>query len=219
VETALDADEWRTIRDFYGLDESLASRFVMRNEGDRSIFLHSEGVGKLLRTECKLPTRMVMCGVLALQRTGAYHERAIPWKLAQEGLAQLATLGFKRKLACSRSLLRRVLEEKELTFKEVKEAASAGEISGLEALLDSEGNWSPGCLALTLLAGEEQPPPFAISALLSEDCLELQAPAADLAGLIEDLDGQPMVEAILNGTGAEVEQVDLGELPENLEED
>lgn len=43
-----------------------------------------------------------MCGVAAFIRSGTYHERAIPWQLAQEGLAQLAALKLRRQMACSR---------------------------------------------------------------------------------------------------------------------
>eukprot|EP00913_Durusdinium_trenchii_P011619 g10913.t1 len=61
--------EWPEVLDFYGLDVSLSHRFVMRAEGDKSIFLVSEAAAELLRQEVKLPTRMVMCGVAAFQRT------------------------------------------------------------------------------------------------------------------------------------------------------
>ncbi|OLQ03746.1 hypothetical protein AK812_SmicGene13264 [Symbiodinium microadriaticum] len=178
-------------------DASFTDRFVVRTEGDKSIFLISEGARRLLQQEVKLPTRMVMCGVVAFQRTGAHHERALPWRLvklptrmvmcgvvafqrtgahheralpwrlaqlcasppqdfnsAQEGLAQLAALGLKRRLACRRSLLRRLLAERELTATEAREAESRGELRGLEALSDDAG-LKPGFVALTLLPEEK----------------------------------------------------------------
>eukprot|EP00931_Biecheleriopsis_adriatica_P115415 TRINITY_DN91204_c0_g1_i1.p1 TRINITY_DN91204_c0_g1~~TRINITY_DN91204_c0_g1_i1.p1 ORF type:complete len:765 (+),score=197.01 TRINITY_DN91204_c0_g1_i1:34-2328(+) len=201
IDSALGAEEWQQIASFYGLESSLTSRFVMRAEGDRSIFLISEGTAQLLRCEVKLPTRMVMCGVLALQRTGSYHERAIPWRLAQEGLAQLALVGLRRKLLCSRSLLRRLLAERELTLAEVREAAAKGDVTGLEAITDPEaadGGLLPGCIALVLQEEGKLTCPFAIAATLSEGALELQASAAELASLAEDLNGQPSIDEILS---------------------
>lgn len=209
VETSLSEGEWQGILDFYGLDASFTDRFVVRTEGDKSIFLISEGARRLLQQEVKLPTRMVMCGVVAFQRTGAHHERALPWRLAQEGLAQLAALGLKRRLACRRSLLRRLLAERELTATEAREAESRGELRGLEALSDDAG-LKPGFVALTLLPEEkEATPPYAVAASLSESALELALTQTELASLAEDLNGQPSVQEILSTATAAKDQPDV----------
>lgn len=152
---------------------------------------------------------MVMCGVVAFQRTGAHHERALPWRLAQEGLAQLAALGLKRRLACRRSLLRRLLAERELTATEAREAESRGELRGLEALSDDAG-LKPGFVALTLLPEEkEATPPYAVAASLSESALELALTQTELASLAEDLNGQPSVQEILSTATAAKDQPDV----------
>lgn len=39
-------------------DAGLSWRFVVRNEGDKTIFLVSEATAELLKQEVKLPTRM-----------------------------------------------------------------------------------------------------------------------------------------------------------------
>lgn len=189
--------DWKQILDFYGLDASLSHRFVMRAEGDKSVFFISEAVAELLRQEVKLPTRMVMCGVAAFQRTGAHHERACPWHLAQEGAAQLSTLDLKRQLTCYRSFLRKLLAEKELTIPEVRSAASSGEVKGLEALLDGDA-LRPGSIALTLLReDEEEKVPYAVVANVSEGALELQLRPMEAQSLLEDLAGQPTVQEML----------------------
>ncbi|CAL1171017.1 unnamed protein product [Cladocopium goreaui] len=178
------------------LDASLSHRFVMRAEGDKSIFFISEAVAELLRQEVKLPTRMVMCGVAAFQRTGAHHERACPWQLAQEGAAQLSQ-ALKRQLTCSRSFLRKLLAEKELTIPEVRSAAAEGEVNGLEALLDGDA-LRPGSIALTLRSGpDEEKVPYAVVANVSEGALELQLRPQEAASLLEDLAGQPTVQEML----------------------
>lgn len=188
--------DWKEILDFYGLDASLSHRFVMRAEGDKSIFFISEAVAELLRQEVKLPTRMVMCGVAAFQRTGAHHERACPWQLAQEGAAQLSQ-ALKRQLTCSRSFLRKLLAEKELTIPEVRSAAAEGEVNGLEALLDGDA-LRPGSIALTLRSGpDEEKVPYAVVANVSEGALELQLRPQEAASLLEDLAGQPTVQEML----------------------
>eukprot|EP00930_Biecheleria_cincta_P094103 TRINITY_DN848_c0_g1_i1.p1 TRINITY_DN848_c0_g1~~TRINITY_DN848_c0_g1_i1.p1 ORF type:complete len:820 (+),score=208.92 TRINITY_DN848_c0_g1_i1:48-2462(+) len=219
IAEALGTEEWQKIADFFGLDPAHMHRFVMRAEGDRQMFYISEGAQKLLRSEVKLPTRMVMCGVLALQRIGSYHERSIPWRLAQDGLAQLvAALGFRRQLQCKRSLLRRFLAEKELTLQEVRSAVEKGEAKILDGLLDPKepAELLPGSLALTLLpeAQDSRPHPFAIAATLSDGAVELQVSPTDAASLAEDLDGQPSVDQILGASaGAEEEDEAEGAVP------
>ncbi|CAK9059684.1 unnamed protein product [Durusdinium trenchii] len=191
--------EWPEVLDFYGLDVSLSHRFVMRAEGDKSIFLVSEAAAELLRQEVKLPTRMVMCGVAAFQRTGSHHERACPWQLAQEGAAQLCALKLRRQLACSRSFLRQLLVERELTIAEVRSLAAQGDATGLEALSEADGGaFSPGSIALTLSSKDEgERPPFALVANASESSLELLLRQQEAGSLMEDLAGQPTVQEIL----------------------
>ena len=188
--------EWSQVLDFYGLDASLSHRFVMRAEGDKTIYFISEAAGELLRQEVKLPTRMVMCGVAAFQRTGAHHERACPWSLAQDGATQLSALKLRRKLVCSRSFLRQLLAERELTIAELRAAAAAGNALGLEALSEA-GELLPGSVALTLNNAAEERLPYALVANASEGALELQLRPQESASLLEDLVGQPTVQEIL----------------------
>mmetsp|Transcript_31709 Transcript_31709/g.50992 ORF Transcript_31709/g.50992 Transcript_31709/m.50992 type:complete len:182 (-) Transcript_31709:45-590(-) len=161
--------------------------------------------------------RVVTCDVLALQRIGSHHERACTWRLAQDGIAQLTCLGMKRQLACKRSLLRRILVERELTLAEVRAAVAAGEAVGLEALIDPSaeeaGGLLPGSLALTLLPeGDSLQIPFAISAILSEEALGLQITPKESVALMEDLCGQPSVDEILSGSlpaGGDTEDINV----------
>ncbi|CAJ1434145.1 unnamed protein product [Effrenium voratum] len=147
---------------------------------------------------------MVMCGVCAFQRTGAHHERACPWRLAQEGAAQLCALKLRRQLPCSRCFVQQLLAERELTTSEVREAAARGDVRGLQALSDDQG-LQPGSVALTL----EELPPYAVVANVSEGAVELQL--GETASLVEDLAGQPSVQDILTASSHEVDTKDVNE--------
>merc|ERR1719291_1052987 len=107
---------WKDIRDFYGFDEAVASRFVQRNGSDQRVFLLSEGGERLLRSETKMPTRMVLCGVIALEKANSYHALACPWRLSQQGVAAMNKLGLKRRLVVSKEFLVRLLKEKEISL-------------------------------------------------------------------------------------------------------
>eukprot|EP00418_Pyrodinium_bahamense_P003566 CAMPEP_0179018262 /NCGR_PEP_ID=MMETSP0796-20121207/4262_1 /TAXON_ID=73915 /ORGANISM="Pyrodinium bahamense, Strain pbaha01" /LENGTH=813 /DNA_ID=CAMNT_0020714013 /DNA_START=65 /DNA_END=2506 /DNA_ORIENTATION=- len=212
LEQALGAAAWQEIADFYGLGRELSCRFVVRSGGDKGVFLLSEGVQHLLVTETRLPTRMVLCGVLALQRAQSYHVRACAWQLAQEGLAALCALGLRRRISARRPLLRRLLVERDLPLAEVRAAAAAGDVSGLDAMADPEssgddaGGLLPGSLAVALhgddVGANSDGLPLVVAATISDDALELAANNAEVAALLEDLCGQPSVDGILGGTGA-----------------
>eukprot|EP00434_Breviolum_minutum_P017431 symbB.v1.2.015385.t1/scaffold1137.1/size135798/4 len=129
--------------------------------------------------------------------TGAFHERACPWQLAQDGAAQLSVLKLKRHLSCSRSFLRKLLAEKELTTPEVRSAHLDGGIHGLEVLMDGD-SLLPGSVALTLRSDASEAPPFAVVCNVSEGALGLQnLRREETATLLEDLSGQPTVQEIL----------------------
>lgn len=221
IEQGLGAAEWKDLSTFFGFASNVKERLVVRTEGDKNVFLYSEGAAQLLRQETRLPTRMVMCGVLVLQRTGCHHEKASPWRLVQDGVSQLCCLGLKRRLACSRAFLSKLLRERELSLTEIRLACSSGDIVGFEVFSapDDESIRSPGSLALTILDKGEDVVPFAMSAVLSETALELQGTALELACLLEDLNGQPSIEDILNGSVSvaplqnddeDVEDIDTG---------
>merc|ERR1719324_563170 len=74
----IDDATWRELQDFYGFDASLAKNFAMRVEGEKldKVFLLSDGVRRFLHSETKMPTRMVLCGVVAFQAATSYHEQA-----------------------------------------------------------------------------------------------------------------------------------------------
>lgn len=214
---SLEAGEWNEVAKFYGLDETKPGRFVMRAKGDKHIFFISEANERLLKMQTKLPTRMVYCGVLAFHLSGSHHEKASPWRLAQEGLPALCSFGMGRRIHARRDFLRQLLAERELTVRELRAAAAAGLVLGLEAVTDAAGELRPGSLAVALLADDSDKaalPPVALAANLSDDGIELQGNSSDLVALMEDLTGQPSVEDILGAAG-ETEGVEEEEAEEN----
>lgn len=225
LEDSVGEEEWQSVADFYGLSRSLSHRFAVRKAGEKGAFLISEGAEQMLRTETKLPTRMVMCGVLALQQAKSYHVRACPWTLVQEGLAALCALGMRRRISMTRTLLRRLLTEKELLLSEVRTAAASGEVHGLDVLADpesKEGELLPGSVAVTLGDTVDMPatgPTLVVAATLSDDGLGLTATPAEVAMLLEDLCGQPSVDEILGPPGETSGTVAEGEPEPSAQED
>jgi len=216
-------EDLQEIVDFYGLDPAISSYlFVRERSSAGAVFLLSAGARRLLYAETKLPTRMVLCGVLALQRSSSHHVRACSWCLAQEGIAALCALGLRRRLALRCALLRRLLEERELPLTEIQAAATAGDVAGLEAIADTAAETPtglrPGSLALTLLCDDKggsvlSPTgglPVAVVANISDDALELAAGSVDASALLEDLCGQPSVEEILGPAGGILAEADQG---------
>jgi len=196
-------DEWEEVKSFYGFDTSLSKRLFARGNVQRQIYLQSEGAQRLLRSECRLPTRMVLSGVLALSRSGNCHVRACQWQLEQEGIAALCQLSLRRRLSLRGPLLKRLLTEREISLVEVRAAAAAGHVRGLDAVADptgAAGDLVPGSVALELLLDEgssELPPVFAVAARISDEALEIAASNVEAASLLEDLSGQPSVDDIL----------------------
>lgn len=198
-----DEDEaiWDQVRDFYGLDEKTAGRFQMRLKGgDKNIFLISEGMERFLRSETKMPTRLVLCGVPVLKRAQCYQEGACPFQLDQAGTLCLATLGLKRRLTVKKDFLLTLLREKEITLAQVREAAATGSVCGLEALGGDSPR--PGSIVIAL---EGIPCLLAVAADLTEGMLEL-AVGKEVTALVDELQGQPSVADILRvPEGAEAE--------------
>eukprot|EP00929_Paragymnodinium_shiwhaense_P032882 TRINITY_DN18166_c0_g1_i1.p1 TRINITY_DN18166_c0_g1~~TRINITY_DN18166_c0_g1_i1.p1 ORF type:complete len:781 (-),score=273.46 TRINITY_DN18166_c0_g1_i1:262-2604(-) len=195
-------DEWKVMRDFYGLEDSVVKRLYARGKAGRQIFLQSEAGANFLHAKVRLPTRMVMCGVLAFQHSDSCHVDACEWLLRQDALITLCSLGMKRKIALRRPLLQKLLEEQTISLEELKAAAQAGDATGLEALAPpggAAGALRPGCLAVQLLPETaEAVPPFAVCAQIGDEALECSIPkAAERHALLGDLRGQPSVEEIL----------------------
>jgi len=212
----LGEDMWKEIRDFYGLDEAVAPRFVQRSGSDQRVFLLSEGGERLLRSETKMPTRMVLCGVIALEKANSHHVLACPWRLAQQGVAAMNMLGLKRRIFTSKEFLLRLLKEKELSLDEVREAATKGSIQGLEAFrcgAQGSSDLRPGSLAVVYDGKADASGGsrwLSVAASMSDDMLELAVgSASETSSLLEELEGQPEVEQILSapvdGTAAEDE--------------
>merc|ERR1711907_221300 len=100
-----------------------------------------------------MPMRLVLCGVAAFQVATSYHELASRWNPTQEGLPALVALGMRRRLVASRSMLLKLLREKELSLQELQEADAAGQLQGLAALQvsgDGGSSLRPGSLAVVL---------------------------------------------------------------------
>jgi len=103
-------------------------------------------------------------------------------------------------LLVRRSLLHRLLVEKELSLSEIRAAATSGDVVGLESLRRGDMVCCPGSVAVMLLEdGGSKPatPPMAAVATISDDALELAVKSADAAFLLEDIVGQPPVAEIL----------------------
>jgi len=201
----LGEDMWIEIRDFYGLDPAVRSRMVQRNGSDQRVFLLSEGGERLLASEAKMPTRMVLCGVIALEKANSHHVLACQWRLAQQGVAAMNMVGLKRRLFASKEFLVRLLREKEVSLDEVREAATGGSVKGLEAFrcgAQGSNDLRPGSLAVVYdgkadaMGGSRW---LAVAASMSDDMLELAVgSASETASLLEELEGQPEVEQILS---------------------
>lgn len=188
-----DESTWQDVMDFFGFEAAVAGRFVTRTKGEQKIFLISEGMERFLRSETKMPTRLVLCGVSVLKRSNSYHERACPWQLDQQGVLSALALGMKRRLTASSSFLVQLLREREIPVAQVREAATAGFVSGLDAL--GSDDLRPGSLAVAL---EGTPCLLAVAAMLSDGMLELAVgSAAEASALLEELEGQPPVAEIL----------------------
>lgn len=219
-------DEWLAVAAYYGLDSSMAGRLFLRGTVQRQVYLMSEGAASLLRCQTRLPTRMVLSGVLALQRSLSHHIDACPWQLEQDGLLAMCAQGLTRRVFFRRPLFRRLLVERELTLTEVESAAAAGEARGLGALAKApaggdgtQARLRPGSLAVQLLPeeGEAATSNFiVVAARISDDCFELAAKNVEVASLLEDLDGQPSVDDILGAPApaAEAEAESLEEKPQ-----
>jgi len=221
-------DEWGEICEFYGLDAAaLESRFYIRNSNCKQaeIFLQSEGLAHLLRTKTRLPTRMVLTGVLAFKAAGNMHVRACSWSLEQEGVVALCALGLKRRLELRRPLLRRLLTERELPLSELHAAAAQGDVGNLDFIVDASESSAetrtlrPGKVALQLLPYKDgevvdilpaQLHNVALVANISEGAIELACTNAQAAAILEDIAGQPSVDDIL---GAAVAVDDTEDVP------
>jgi len=221
---------WEEIRDYYGFDEASAQCLVRRSENDQRVFLISRGLERFMSAETKLPTRMVLCGVVALERASSCHVRACPWRLTQQGIAAVSALGLRRRLSASKDFLISLLREKEMSLEDVRAAASRGDIRGLEQLGgDAGGELCPGSLAVVFDSGSEGPcGAVSVAANLAEDMLELAVGCAtETAAILEELQGQPPVDQILQappeivgdgGAAADDEEGAFGPDPESAED-
>eukprot|EP00928_Gymnodinium_smaydae_P046487 TRINITY_DN30978_c0_g1_i1.p1 TRINITY_DN30978_c0_g1~~TRINITY_DN30978_c0_g1_i1.p1 ORF type:complete len:801 (+),score=209.27 TRINITY_DN30978_c0_g1_i1:76-2478(+) len=219
------ADDLAEVAAFYGFDEALLERIFLRGNAERQMYLQSPGAARFLRAQARLPTRMVLTGVLTLQRSESYHVRACPWQLVQEGLSALCSTGglHRRRLRLRRPLLRRLLAERELTLAEVQAAVPAGDAEGLQTCASAEGDAGtapgslrPGSVAVELIPDGDAvgAPRVVLAALISEAMLECSASNADMAALLEDLGEQPCVEDILGPA----EEAAPAEAPASTEE-
>jgi len=139
---AISGEMWQEIRDFYGFDEANAAQFVQRNDTDARVFLMSEGVARLMKSEVKLPTRMVLCGVTALERAKSSHMDACEWRLVQQGVSAIGMLGLKRRIVASKDFILRLLREKELSLAEVIIAHGAMECIAVSHGPGTDSAWS-----------------------------------------------------------------------------
>eukprot|EP00927_Polykrikos_kofoidii_P007981 TRINITY_DN1328_c0_g1_i1.p1 TRINITY_DN1328_c0_g1~~TRINITY_DN1328_c0_g1_i1.p1 ORF type:complete len:810 (-),score=172.29 TRINITY_DN1328_c0_g1_i1:88-2517(-) len=213
VDQAFDG-EWQEVMDFYGLAPEMSRRlFVKGPIGRQQVFLVSEGNARLLRSQVQMPTRMVLCGVGAFKQSHTCHVRACSWGLEQEGIAAICGEGLKRRLFLCRLLFRRLVVEHEIPLADIRAAAAAGDVLGLEGLLgcsEGEDALQPGDVAVQLLhEGKEGPKTIvAVCARISDDALELDKIKCE-AALLEDLDGPPTVDDILKpGDGEEDEEME-----------
>lgn len=188
-------EEWSQIASFYGLDEALGKRLVQQSDKHSKLQLISEGLLRLLRSEARLATRFVQCGVTVMEKADSYFEGAPPWQLSQEGVNSMFSLGVKRRVLVSRSFIQRLLKSRELGLTELKTAAAEGNVKNLSAILpDGSSQFQAGSLVVAL---DGALPAFVIAAMATDTCLELVSTTtgAQISVLLEGL--QERAEEIL----------------------
>lgn len=210
------------IADFYGFDSASAKRLMCRGGSEKHIFLISEGLEALLAAQTRMPTRMVLCGVLVLQQSGSYHERALPWQLVQGGLQAACSVGLKRCIFASSAFLCRLISERDVSLAELRSAVESGEVDSLQSLTDpaDPSTLTPGSLAVVLRSQDGvnmKRPIVSVASIISDDALEVSATKDEVAAILEDLNGQPSVSEILGGADGEVELGGVDDAVQNEE--
>lgn len=213
---AAGSQAWSEIVDFYGLEPTLARRFVMKRDSDRDLFFLSEAAEYILRAEVRLPTRVVICGVKAFRQSETCHMDACAWQLTQEGAVALVHCGLRRCILGTGALLEKLLRERELTATEVRTAAANGQLSGMSAVESKPGMLQPGSLAVMLVDPPPGTPPVVIAASIFEGALEVLVTKAEAQALLEDLGHQPTALEVLGGVNASQAEEDREIAPESL---
>ncbi|CAK0879390.1 unnamed protein product [Prorocentrum cordatum] len=163
-----------------------------------------------------MPTRVVLCGVPALEKATSGHVEACEWRIPQQGAAAVHALGLKRRLLVSKEFMAELLRRRETQLDDVRRAAASGQVRGLEALVREPGQdgLRPGSLIVAFEGDGRVGGSLAVAAELSDDALEMcVGSTSDAAALLEELEGQPQLEELLRAPAAAAEPEGDADLP------
>ena len=93
---------WKSIKEMYGLEESLASNLYINQEGNNRVFMVNDGIRDLLQLDKKSALKQINLGIRAFQRCkNKYRGNEVVFRITQEGIESLVHNFSNRKLRVS----------------------------------------------------------------------------------------------------------------------